>query len=80
MVKQTKEYRQGSVSIFCLKEQHISLYIYIDIDIYLYIYIYAAILIHTYTENRTNGKQQLPLVCCKRKTEVYFPWLANDKW
>jgi hypothetical protein len=32
------------------------------------------------TENGSNGKQQLPFVCCKqkRKTEVCFPWSAND--
>ncbi len=45
-------------------------------------------------ENGTNGKQQHLFVCCKRKTEmakfqlfsanrkteVCFPWSANDKW
>ncbi len=43
-------------------------------------YIYIC----TYAENETNGKQQLPFVCCKRKTEtenekVCFPWSANGK-
>ncbi len=28
-------------------------------------------------KNGTNGKQQLPFVCCRRKTEVSFPWYAT---
>ncbi len=39
---------------------------------------------YVYKENRTNGKQQLPFVCCKRKTETAnFPLFAakgNGKW
>ncbi len=38
---------------------------------YMYIYI---------QKKRTNGKRQLPFFCCKQKTEVCFPWLANDHW
>ncbi len=28
-----------------------------------------------------NGNGKLPFLCCKRKqkTEVYFPWLGNDR-
>ncbi len=35
--------------------------------------------IYIYVESGTNEKRQLLFVCCKQKTEVCFPWSANDK-
>ncbi len=40
---------------------------------YKYIYSHAHPLhahTHTHTKNRTNGKQQFPLVCCKQEKET----------
>ncbi len=37
---------------------------------------YAAVSIDLYTGN---GNGKLPFVFCKQKTEVCFPWSANDK-
>jgi hypothetical protein len=41
---------------------------YTDILKRQYIYVYTSIYI--YTENRTDGKRQLPFVCCERKMKT----------
>jgi hypothetical protein len=52
---------------------------------------YKQYSLYIYAENGTNGKRQLPFVCCKRKTETtnfrlfsangnrkfVFPWAAS---
>ncbi len=35
-----------------------------------YVIVPFSVSLNIYTENRTNGKLQLPFVCCKRKTET----------
>jgi hypothetical protein len=63
------------------------MYIFMSISMYITVHID----VHIRAERKTptsvcllqteNGNDQLPFVCCKwkRKTEVCFPWSANDK-
>ncbi len=66
-------------------------YFHVLVRVHLYIYVHAHIHVHFHvhvyfhvtllqTEIETNGKQQLPFVCCKRKTEManFCLFAANE--
>ncbi len=58
------------------------MYICTYVYTYMYMCIYKVYMyMYVYLENGTNGKRQLPLDGCKRKTEtgngICFPWSAK---